>query len=88
LYPFVESQALKPMFRSVDDVKPAIISKKSRIANIERLRIVSIYAVVSFHTHRWFPNSLCFAGLIILLLCSCAFVVNKPEVYGQVDLVK
>lgn len=85
---FVEDQVVKPTFRSIEEVEPAIVTKKTRIANIERLRIISIYAVVSFHSHQWFPDSLCFVGLIILLLCSCAFVVNKSEVCGQADLIK
>ena len=84
----VENQAVKTMFQSIDEVKPVVVSRQSRIANIERLRILSICAVVTFHTHQWFPNSLCFVGLIILLLCSCAFVVSKPEIYEQVDLIK
>jgi len=70
------------------EAAPEVASVKYRIASIERLRIISIYAVVSFHTHAWFPHSLCFVGLIILLLCSCAFVVNKPETYGLGDLAK
>jgi len=68
--------------------KPDVALSKHRIASVERLRIISVCAVVSFHTHDWFPHSICFVGLIILLLCSCVFVVNKHKVSGMVDLAK
>lgn len=79
---FVESKVVKPTFRSMDEVEPALVSRQSRIANIERLRVVSAFGVASFHTHEWFPRSLGVAGFIILLLSFCAFVVNKPEPYS------
>jgi len=83
-----DNLTVRTLPNSIIGVKTAVVSRQLRIANIERLRITSVFAVVSFHTHKWFPNNLCFVGLIILLLCSCAFVVNKPEAYGLVDLTK
>jgi surface polysaccharide O-acyltransferase-like enzyme len=85
---FVEDQAVKTLFQSTAKVKPAVVSKQSRIANIERLRFISAFGVASFHTHDWFPRSLGVAGFIILLLSFCAFVVNKPEPYGVAKVAK
>lgn len=45
-------------------------------------------AVVSLHTHSWFPRSPAFTGLIILLLILCVFVVNRSEPYEFGVLVK
>jgi len=59
---FVEDQAVKTLFQSTAKVKPAVVSKQSRIANIERLRFISAFGVASFHTHDWFPRSLGVAG--------------------------
>jgi surface polysaccharide O-acyltransferase-like enzyme len=84
----VENQAVKTLFRPVDEVKPVVASQRSRIANIERLRILSAFGVASFHTHDWFPRSFGVAGFIILLLSFCAFVVNKPEPYGVAKVAK
>lgn len=79
----VENQTIKTVYQSIAGVKPAVVSRRQpRIANIERLRIVSAFCVASFHTHEWFPRSIGVAGFIILLLSYCAFVVNKPEPYG------
>ena len=78
----VENQTVKTLFQSIAGVKPAVVSRQPRIANIERLRIVSAFCVASFHTHEWFPRSIGVVGFIILLLSYCAFVVNKPEPYG------
>jgi len=85
---FVENQAAKTLFQSTAKVKPAVVLKQSRIANIERLRIISAFGVASFHTHDWFPRSLGVAGFIILLLSFCAFVVSKPEPYGVAKVAK
>lgn len=78
----VENQTVKTLFQSIVGVKPAVASRRSRIANIERLRVLSAFGVASFHTHAWFPRSFGVAGFIILLLSYCAFVVNKPEPYS------
>lgn len=77
-----ENQTVKTLFQSIAGVKPAVVSRQPRIANIERLRILSAFGVASFHTHEWFPRSIGVVGFIILLLSYCAFVVNKPEPYG------
>ena len=78
----VDNQTVKTLFQSVAGMKSAVVSRQPRIANIERLRIISAFGVASFHTHDWFPRSIGVAGFIILLLSYCAFVVNKPEPYG------
>lgn len=78
----VENQTVKTSFRFIAGAKTAVVSRQPRIANIERLRIISAFGVASFHTHEWFPRSIGVAGFIILLLSYCAFVVNKPEPYG------
>jgi len=78
----VENQTVKTLFQSIAGTKSAVVSRQPRIANIERLRILSAFGVASFHTHEWFPRSIGVAGFIILLLSYCAFVVNKPEPYG------
>ncbi|UCC98569.1 MAG: acyltransferase [Phycisphaerales bacterium] len=70
------------------DAEPANASRLHRIANIERLRVLSVCAVVSLHTHSWFPHSPAFTGLIILLLVLCVFVVNRPEPYEFTFLVR
>jgi peptidoglycan/LPS O-acetylase OafA/YrhL len=85
---FVEDQDVKTLFQSTVKVKPAVVTRQSRIANIERLRIISAFGVTSFHIHNWFPRSLGVVGLIILLLSFCAFVVNKPEPYGIAKVAK
>ena len=82
----IEDRAVKTL--SIEKVKPAVVSSQSRIANIERLRIISAFGVASFHVHDWFPRSLGVAGFIILLLSFCAFVVNKPEPYGIAMVAK
>jgi peptidoglycan/LPS O-acetylase OafA/YrhL len=79
---FVENQTVKTLFQSTPRIKLAVVSRQPRIANIERLRIISAFCVASFHTHEWFPRSIGVVGFIILLLSYCAFVVNKPEPYG------
>lgn len=84
----VENQTVKALFQSIDGVKPAVVSRQPRIANIERLRFFSAFAVASFHTHGWFPRSIGVAGFIILLLSYCAFVVNKPEPDGIAKVAK
>jgi surface polysaccharide O-acyltransferase-like enzyme len=75
----VKNQAVKTTSKSIGEVKPVVVTPQSRLANIERLRIISAFGVASFHVHDWFPRSLGVAGFIILLLSFCAFVVNKPE---------
>jgi len=82
----VENQTVKTLFQSIAGVKPAVVSRQPRIANIERLRIISAFGVASFHTHDWYPRSIGMASVIILLLSFCAFVVNKPEPYGVAKL--
>ena len=82
----VEGQTAETLFRSVEEVKPLAVSRKARIANIERLRIVSAFGVASFHTHNWFPRSIGVTGFIILLLSFCAFIVDKTEPYGVVKV--
>lgn len=84
----VENQTVKTLFQPVDEVKPVVVSRQSRIANIERLRFLSAFAVASFHVHDWFPRSIGVVGFIILLLSFCAFVVNKPEPYGIEKVVR
>jgi len=84
----VENQAVKTLFQPVNVFKPAVVTQQSRIANIERLRIISAFGVASFHVHEWFPRSLGVAGFIILLLSFCAFVVNKPEPYSIAKVAK
>ena len=84
----VDNQAIRTLSNPKIGVKPAVVSRKPRIANIERLRIVSAFAVASFHVDDWFPRSIGVAGFIILLLSFCAFVVNKPEPYSITDLAK
>lgn len=84
----VDNQAIRTLSNPKIGVKPAAVSRKPRIANIERLRIVAAFAVASFHVHGWFPRSIGVAGFIILLLSFCAFVVNKPEPYSIKNLAK
>ena len=84
----VENQTVKTLLQSITGVKPAVVSRQPRIANIERLRFFSAFAVASFHTHDWFPRSIGVVGFIILLLSYCAFVVNKPEPYGIAKVVR
>ena len=78
----VENQTVKTLYQSIVGVRSGVGSRQPRIANIERLRIVSAFCVASFHTHDWFPRSIGVVGFIILLLSFCAFVVDKPEPYG------
>ena len=75
----VENQTVKTSFQSIAGTKTKVVSRQHRIASIERLRIISAFGVVSFHTHEWFPRSIGMVGVIIFLLSFCAFVVNKPE---------
>ena len=77
----VENQTVKTLLQSIAGVRPAVVSRQPRIANIERLRIVAAFGVASFHTHDWFPRSIGVVGFIILLMSYCAFVVNKSEPY-------
>lgn len=84
----VENQTVKAMFQSIAGTKSAVVTRQPRIANIERLRILSAFCVASFHIHIWFPRSIGVAGFIILLLSFCAFVVNKPEPYSVAKVVR
>ena len=84
----VGNHTVKTLFQSITGVKTSAVSRQSRIANIERLRIVSAFGVASFHTHGWFPRSIGVVGFIILLLSYCAFVVNKPEPYSVVKVAR
>ena len=84
----VDNQTVRTLSNPIIGVKPAVVSRKPRIASIERLRILSAFAVASFHVHDWFPRSIGVAGFIILLLSFCAFVVNKPEPYNIKNLAK
>ncbi|MHC4324790.1 MAG: hypothetical protein ACYSUX_11005, partial [Planctomycetota bacterium] len=62
----VENQTIKTLYRSIAGVRPAVVSRQHRIASIERLRIVSVCAIASFHTHEWFLRSIGVVGFIIL----------------------
>lgn len=62
--------------------------RQYQIANVERLRVLSAFGVASFHTHEWFPRSFGVIGFIVLLLCFCAFVVNRTKPYAFGDLAK
>jgi len=84
----VKNQAVKTLFHSTVGTKPTVVSQQSRIANIERLRILSAFGVASFHTHGWFPRSIGVVGFIILLLSFCAFVVDKPEPYSITTMAR
>ena len=84
----VGNHAVKTLFQSIAGTKSTVVSRQHRIANIERLRILSAFGVASFHTHGWFPRSIGVAGFIILLLSYCAFVVDKPEPYGVAKVAK
>jgi peptidoglycan/LPS O-acetylase OafA/YrhL len=84
----VGNKRMKTLFCSMFEIKPAVTSQKSRIANIERLRVLSAFAVASFHTHDWFPRSLGVVGFVILLLTFCVFVANKPEPYDLTNVLK
>jgi peptidoglycan/LPS O-acetylase OafA/YrhL len=88
LYSIVENHTVKTLFQSITGGKSAVVSRQPRIANIERLRILSAFGVASFHTHGWFPRSIGVVGFIILLLSYCAFVVNKPEPYSVSKVAK
>lgn len=79
---------MKLLSRPLSSIKPSVTLQKSRIVNIERLRILSASAVASFHTHDWFPRSLGLIGFVILILVFCTFVVNRPEPYDLANLAK
>jgi len=68
------------------DVK--VNHRRERIANVEKLRILAACGVASFHTHLAFPRSLGVVGFIVLMLCFCAFTVNKPRPYDLADLAR
>lgn len=68
--------------------KGSIERKSKHIANIERLRILAICGVVSYHTHSAIPRSIGVVGFIILLLAFCAFVVNRTEPLDFTKLAK
>jgi surface polysaccharide O-acyltransferase-like enzyme len=60
---------------------PAVVSRGYRIANIERLRILSAAAIVCFHTcgDLSIARHLGTVGILVFLISLCAFVVNRPE---------
>ena len=60
-------------------VEPAKVSRHERIANVERLRFLAACGVVTLHTNTVFPRSFGSAGLLVLLLVLCIFVVRKPK---------
>jgi peptidoglycan/LPS O-acetylase OafA/YrhL len=70
------------------EVRSPSASRQDRIANVERLRILSAFGVASFHTHVWFPRSFGIVGFVVLLLSFCAFVINRTEPYEFGDLAK
>ena len=82
------SKTMKKQSCSLPEVQPTILPRDFRIANIERLRILSAFAVASFHTHEWFPRSLGVIGFLVLILTFCTFVVNKAKPYPIADLAK
>jgi len=84
----VDNKTVRTLFSPIFRDEPVAVSLKPRMANIERLRIVSAVAVASFHVHGWFPRSIGVAGFIILILSFCAFVVNRPEPYRIKKLAK
>jgi peptidoglycan/LPS O-acetylase OafA/YrhL len=84
----VRNRTMKNESCSPPGARPAIVFRDFRIANIERLRILSAFGVASFHTHEWFPRSLGVIGFLILILTFCTFVVNKSKPYPLVDLAK
>ena len=61
----VENQTVKTLCQSIVGVKPAVVSRQPRTANIERLRFVSAFGVASFHTQDWFSRSIVVAGFIV-----------------------
>lgn len=82
------AKTMQTLSQSTSEIRSPVASRQHRIANIERLRILSAFGVASFHTHDWFPRSLGIVGFIVLLLSFCVFVVNRPEPYGFTDLAK
>jgi hypothetical protein len=69
------------LFDSVLAARPAAVSRGYRIANIERLRILSAAAIVCFHTcgDLSIARHLGTVGILVFLITLCAFVVNRPE---------
>lgn len=72
---------VRTLFCTVLAARPVAVSHGYRIANIERLRILSAAAVVCFHTcgELSIARHLGTVGILVFLITLCAFVVNRPE---------
>lgn len=71
----------KTLNDSVLGSRPAVVSRDYRIANIDRLRILSAVAVALFHMCNDWPiaRHLGTVGILVFLISLSVFVVNRPE---------
>ena len=78
------------LFDSVLAARPAAVSGGYRIANIERLRILSAAAVVCFHTcgDLSIARHLGTVGILVFLISLCGFVVNRREPLDPASTMK
>jgi len=55
-------------------------NEKKQLVNVDRLRILAAFGVVSYHAHGDLPRSPGVVGFIILMMFFCIFMVNRPRV--------
>ncbi len=70
--------------------RPEMAVGQGRIANVERVRILSASAVVCFHAFSESPlaRNVGTVGILIFLLSFCAFVANRAEPRDLSDVAK
>ena len=80
----------RTLLYSVFAARPATVSCGYRIANIERLRILSAAAIVCFHTcgDLSIARHLGTVGILVFLIGLSAFVVNRSEPLDPASAIK
>ena len=86
----VVNKTIRARFYSMIGARSEVTSRQDRIANVERLRVLSASAVVGFHTLIEYPlaRNIGTIGILIFLLSFCAFVANRTEPISLPDVLK
>lgn len=86
----VANKMMKTLFCSMLEAKPEVASSRHRIASVERLRILSVSAVVCFHGASGYPlvRDVGTIGILVFLLSLCVFVANRTDERNMSDVLK
>ena len=75
----VGNEVANAPFSSVIETESVTNSKKIRIANVERLRILAIFGIIWFHMEGVWGRSIGYAGLPVFIMIFCALSSRKSR---------